>query len=523
MYNVRLVVELKRGFNVAEIEAKLYELTPLESSINLNMNGITEDNKLANYNPLEVIQTFITFRKKVIRTRSTVKLAALKKQEHILEGIQLILTGGTMDKVLDIIRSCESEDVAKSELIAKVGLSLRQSEAVVAMRLGRLTSYGLTDIKASIKKIHESVVSLIALVTDEVAVNEMIEGELDEACKHSGCPKVRRTELVNIDKSISNIPQGTSVISLTENGMILRVPEDQFRVQRRGGKGKTITKMSKGDSLLSFFQSDNQVTLMAFTNTGRVFKFIAGSLPEGRLTTMGINIKNVLSLLEGETIVSLFPTSDVLDSDYLVLVTYEGKVKKTLMSDYLSNRETGLIAISLNEGDEIAAATICSEADDVVIMSARGMCARYNSTEITPTGRTTQGVMGLRFKEGEDDIIIGVAAVDPTQEGDYSILTLADNGLGKLTALSEHGTTKRPAMGYQGISLREDATLVNFEVIHSADDVDVMAMSESGAMIRVDISGIAKSKRRTFGTKIMNVSDDDSVLNFVLIENTSGE
>jgi DNA gyrase subunit A len=519
VYNVRLVIELKRGIVAAEIVSKLFQLTGLESSIRVNMNVITENNAIAAVDLLDVIKAFVSFREKVIRTRSSVKLAELKKQEHILEGILFILGKGKMDEVIKIIRGSEDESSAKDALISEIGLSLRQAEAVVAMRLGRLTSFGKTAIEENIAKIRETISELIKLVTSPELVLKTISDELDTACNNSDCPKNRRTELTNIDKTILTIPEGQSVISLSENGFISRIPAEQFVAQNRGGKGKIGVKLSTGDSLLNLFQSDNQTKLLAFTNTGRVFKFIAGSLPEGRLTQIGSNVKNVLALVEGESIVSLFPFNNVTDDHCLMLVTYGGKIKKTKASEYATNRSSGLIAIALNDGDEISGATLCKETDDVVIMSDGGLCARYKATDITSTGRTTQGVMGLKFKADSDDILIGIHAVDPADEDNLLILTVASNGLGKLTELSEHGTTNRPSMGYAGISLRDGSLLTNFNIVRRDADVDIMAMSENGVMIRTGIEDISLNKRRTFGSRIMTLNEGDTMLNFVLVEN----
>jgi DNA gyrase subunit A len=508
---VELVVLVKQNADATTVEHSLFKkVTQLNSSYKFNLNGVL-DGRVQKFNLKQILETFIDFRRGVIRNRTSAELREYRARLHILEGLLKILDPKIMDKVIKVVRGSKTTDIALAALMSDdFGLSRKQGEAVLAMRLGKLTSMGKEELTSEEAGLLEQVANCFDILKDDALVDVMLVNEMDAAAKISKAPTGRQTTLANIAQGVQqDIPAGEGILTLSHSGFVRRVPTDAFNAQKRGGKGKTGTKVKQGDGIRQSVHAENHDKLFLFTDKGRVLQIFAGQIPESTPTKIGVHIRNIIELPDDESVVSMVPVAS--EDGFLAVATKLGKLKKTKIDEFQNIRKSGIIAVKLNEGDSIVAAAFVCMTDTIVVASLTAQAARFPHSEVRPTSRDTYGVNGMILAEGDE-----VVALLSIAEDAGHIVSVSSDGQAKKTALVNFPITKsRPTKGVVSMTFAEDAHLAYFGIIGESDDI--VTTSNSGKTIRVESDQVATLLRRTRGSRLINLDDDDAVNSVTII------
>lgn len=506
---VELVVLLKQNADINVVEHQLFKLVEhLNKPIKFNLNGIL-DGKVRQFNLKEILETWITFRREVIRNRTSAELRTYRARLHILEGLLKILDPKVMDQVIKLIRAAKTQDIALEQLMSdKFGLSRKQGEAVLAMRLGKLTSMGKAELTEEQSDLNDKVAHCFNILKDNKLVDKILVAEMMDAAKVSKAHVGRQTSLATIAQGAEQeFPMGQAILTLSEAGFVRRVPTDAFNAQKRGGKGKIGVAVKKDDGIRQSVHADNHDKLFLFTDKGRVLQVFAGQIPESTPTKIGVHIRSVIELPDDENVVALVPVA--ADEGYLAVVTKLGKLKKTKLSEFQNIRKSGIIAVKLNEGDSIVDAAFINETDSIIVASRAGRAARFEHSEVRATSRDTFGVNAMTLEEGDEVL----ALLSLTGSG--HIVTVSTDGQAKKTLVSEYPTKSRPTKGVITMSFAGDNSLAYFNVI--GDDDDIVATSSNGKAIRVESGQIAALKRITRGSRLINLDKDEAVNSVTII------
>jgi DNA gyrase subunit A len=499
---MRIVIELRRDVTPTVVINNLYKQTQMQTSFGINMLALV-NNEPKTLNLKDVLYHYIKHQIEVIRRRTEYDLKKAEARAHILEGLRIALDH--LDEVIALIRASRTADEAREGLIVRFGLSNDQAQAILDMRLQRLTGLEREKIEQEYNELQIKIAEYKAILGDEQLVNDIIHTELEEIKLKFGDD--RRTEITVSDDEILDedlIPRDDVVVTMTHTGYIKRLPVSTYRSQKRGGRGVMGMGTKDEDFIENLFVSNTHHYLLFFTNKGRVFRLKAYEIPDLSRTARGTPIINLIQIDQGETINAVIPVESFEPNQYLFFATRNGIVKKTPLNDYANIRRVGLIAISLREDDDLIGVKLTDGEREIVMGTSHGMSIRFSEQDVRAMGRSATGVKGIQLDKV--DKVIDMDIVAPDQE----VLIVTAKGYGKRTPMTEYRIQTRGGKGIKTLNVTEkNGPIVGLKVVH--DDEDLMIMTSSGTLIRTSMSGINTMGRITQGVKLINIRDEDSV------------
>ncbi len=505
---VRVVIELKRDAVPKVILNQLYKYTPMQQTFGIILLALVDGRPMI-LSVREMLDNFIRHRKVVIERRTRFELAKAEARAHILEGLRIALQ--YLDEVIRIIRSSSSVDSARDGLMTRFGLSDKQANAILDMRLQRLTALERDKIEAEYQEVMALIEHLRAILADEQLVYNLIKDDLDEVQKKYG--DARRTQLGPSVKDISNedlIPEEEMVVTITHRGYIKRLSPSVYRPQKRGGRGVSGSTMREDDFIAHLFVASTHSYLCFFTNRGRIYRVKVHEIPEAGRQAKGISIANLVALEADERIAAVQTLTDTLEDHYWVFATKRGVVKRTALSDYGTWRGGGIIAISLDENDELIGVEPTQGNSDVLLATRMGQVIRFEESLVRPMGRAARGVTGIRLKG--DDRVVSLATVSDERE----LLVLTENGFGKRTRLDQYRRTGRGGQGVMGMRLTLKSGLVA-GILPVNGSEEFMVISSEGILIRLQVDSVSHQGRSSQGVKVMRLEDSHHVSALALV------
>ncbi len=512
---MRIVIELKAGANANVVLNKLYKHTSLQESFSTIMLAIKGGvPKVMSMN--EVLNSYIDHRKSVVVRRTQFELDKAKKRAHILEGLRIAIDN--IDAIVKTIRNSQSVTDAKNNLMEAFGLSDPQSQAIVDMRLARLTGLARDEIEAEYTELTQKIEYYTRVLSDENMVKQIVKDELTEISEKYGDDRRTSIEPSEQDIDIEDlIPLEENIITLTHFGYIKRLPSDTYKAQRRGGRGISGMTRREEDFAEDLFAASSHDNLLFFTNMARVHRIKAYEIPEAGRTAKGTAAVNILQLEDGEKISAVIPIKDMADNEkYLIMLTKNGIIKRSPLSVYNSNKKSGLNAIRLDEGDELIGVKLTDGSADILIGTHEGMAVRFGEEKVRSMGRITRGVRAIKLKEG--DYVVSLNVTD----GKDCILTVTENGLGKKTPIEEYRITSRGCKGIKNYGITEKTgKIVGLRAV--SDDDDVIIINTEGVIIRLHTADIRTCGRVAQGVKLMKKTDGVTVAAITCTEHSEDE
>jgi len=500
---LRITIDVKRGANPNVILNRLYKYTPMEQTFGIIMLALV-DGRPRVLDLRSAVYYYLEHQKDVVTRRARYDLRKAEERAHILEGIRIALDN--IDRVIALIRGSSTVDEARQGLMQEFGLTERQAQAILDMRLQRLTGLEREKVEEEHQELLKTIEYLRAVLGSERMVLNIIKRELLDIKKRFA--DERRTRLTRSAGDIEEedlIAEEDVVITCTHRGYIKRLPLSTYRQQRRGGRGVVGVQMKEHDFVENVFIATTHHWMLFFTNRGKVYRLKAYEIPEFGRQAKGTAIVNLIELEPGEEVNAVIPVREFEQGRYLLMATRRGMVKKTELTQYDTTRRSGLIAIGLEEGDELIGVRLTDGSDRVVLVSRDGWAIVFREEEVRPMGRDARGVKGMRL-EGTDR----VATMDIVSRGNQ-LLVVTDKGFGKRTPLEEYPTYGRASRGVRTIRLTErNGSLVGARVVN--DDDGLLLVSSAGVMIRLRIAGISSQGRNTQGVTLMRLPEDDSVV-----------
>jgi len=502
---VRVVVELKKDAYPKKILNQLYKLTGLQTSFHYNVLALVNGIQPKVMGLKEILAEFIKHRQGVIRRRTEFELRKAKERAHILEGLKIALDH--IDEVIKTIR--ESYDDADKRLMERFGLSEIQAAAILAMQLRRLQGLERDKIEEELKQLHELIKKLEAILADENEILRVVKEELLAMKEKHG--DERRSKIINHELGKFSdeelIPEEESVILLTSENYIKRTLVSDYRRQNRGGKGKRGMTTKEEDVIDQVVQASSHDYLLFFTNMGRIFRLKAYEVPAASLSAKGVAAVNLLQLQPEEKITAIIKHEKNANEDgYLFMATKKGTVKKTPVKDYANVRTNGLIAIKLDEGDELRWIKRTTGENDVIISTSAGQAIRFNEKDTRPMGRSARGVRGVRLRP--NDSVVGM---DIVTGDDQTLLVVSEKGFGKRTKVSNFPSHKRGGVGIKAaVVTAKTGPIISVQTI-DPEITEALLVSQNGQTIRLGLSDIKLLGRTTQGVTIMRLSDGDAV------------
>jgi DNA gyrase subunit A len=515
---IRVVIELKRDVNPRVVLNKLYKHTPMQNTFGVNMVALVDGvPRTLGLEPL--IRNYVDHQREVIVRRTKHELRRAEARAHILEGLLIALDN--LDAVIELIRGSRDPDMARDGLISNFELSREQAQAILDLRLQRLTALESGKIKQEHADLVERIKELREILGDELRVMSIVKEELLEIKDTFG--DERRTEITASEDDLDIedlIADQQMVIAITKSGYIKSLPLDTYRKQKRGGVGVTGMDMKDEDYIEHLFVTSTHDFLLFFTNRGKIYRQKVYELPEASRTARGRALVNLLPLREGEFVRAVLSTRDFSEGKYLVFATRKGMVKKTEFASYNTPMKAdGIIAIKIRDDDELVAVRRTSGEDDIIMVSRSGQAARFNETQVRPMGRDTSGVRGMNVSRGDNRVLAMDIARDDTE-----LLVVTENGYGKRTAIIEYPVKGRGTMGVKTITLTEKkGGLAGALIVR--EHHELVFISRDGMVQRTGVRGISKQGRPSQGVRVMNLRDDDvvSAVALVMETNTSAQ
>jgi DNA gyrase subunit A len=510
---MRMVIELKREAIPKVVLNKLFKHSAMQSTFGVNMLALA-DGVPKTLSLRDMLRHYIAHQKDVIVRRTRFELDKAKKRAHILEGLLIAITN--LDEVIRIIRSSEDAEAAKMGLMERFGLSEEQAQAIVDLRLRNLTALERHKIEEEHRDLLERIAYLEGLLADEAQIYDVIKEELLEIQQMYGDD--RRTEILPSEDEIDiedMIAVEEMVISITASGYLKRLPVSTYRLQHRGGIGVMGMDLKEGDYIEHLFITTTHHFLLFVTSRGKIYRQKVHELPLGSRQSKGRHVANLLPLAQNEKIKAVIATKDYSDAKYLVFATKNGVVKKTRFLDYATSlKADGIIAINLEEDDELVAVQHTNGHDDLILVSSEGKAIRFHEYDVRPTGRNTMGVTGMRMPAGY--CVLGMAVA----EDDADIFCVTCGGYGKRTPVSSYPTQKR---GGQGVITIKDSPdrgdLVGVTTVRN--NHELMLISQDGTVIRVPVESVRTTGRNTMGVRVMNLRGADKVSSMARLVGTS--
>ncbi|MDQ2086005.1 DNA gyrase subunit A [Herbivorax sp. ANBcel31] len=512
---MRIVIELKKDANANVVLNQLYKNTQLQDSFSVNMLALvqTEDKKFEPrvINMRQAIDYYINHQKDVIVRRTKFDLNKAEARAHILEGLKIAIDN--LDEVIRIIRASKSEALAKESLMERFSFTDKQAQAIVDMRLGRLTALEREKLENEYQELLKKIKYFKDILANEFMVLNIIKDELNEI-KHKYADE-RRTQIVPDESDIDIedlIEEEESVITLTHYGYVKRIPADTYKSQRRGGKGIVGLSTREEDFVERLFITSTHNFMLFFTNKGKVYRLKAYEIPESGRQAKGTAIVNLLQLDQDEKVETVIPITEYKENQFLILATKNGVVKKTRLMEYNNIRKGGLTAVSLRENDELIDVRLTDGEKDIILVTRNGMSIRFNEKDARPLGRVSQGVRGIKLSEGDEVIGMG-AFIENT-----SLLVVTEKGFGKRTELSEYKVQTRGGKGILTYRVTEKTGKIAGTKLVCEDD-DVMLISSDGTIIRISAKDISLLGRATQGVTLMRMDSKTYLVSVARIIN----
>ncbi|HEB9431040.1 TPA: DNA gyrase subunit A [Campylobacter coli] len=531
---IRVVIELKREAMSEIVLNNLFKSTTMESTFGVIMLAIhNKEPKI--FSLIELLNLFLNHRKTVIIRRTIFELQKARARAHILEGLKIALDN--IDEVIALIKNSPDNATARDSLVAKFGLTELQANAILDMKLGRLTGLEREKIENELAELMKEIARLDEILKSETLLENLIRDELKEIKNKFDVPRITRIEDDYDDIDIEDlIPNENMVVTITHRGYIKRVPSKQYEKQKRGGKGKLAVTTYDDDFIESFFTANTHDTLMFVTDRGQLYWLKVYKIPEGSRTAKGKAVVNLINLQADEKIMAIIPTTDFDENKSLCFFTKNGIVKRTNLSEYQNIRSVGVKAINLDENDELVTAIIVQRDENEEIglldddslndeninsdenliesikgkmlfaVTKKGMCIKFPLAKVREIGRVSRGVTAIKFKEKNDELVGAVVIESDEQE----ILSISAKGIGKRTNAGEYRLQSRGGKGVICMKLT-DKTKELISVVIVDESMDLMALTSSGKMIRVDMQSIRKAGRNTSGVIVVNVENDEVV------------
>ena len=528
---MRIVIELKRDAYPRVVLNNLYKQTAIQANFGANMLAlVNSEPQLLTIR--QFLKVFLDFRVEAITRRTRYQLRKAEARDHLLQGLLIALEN--IDSIIQLLRGAADATTAKNELVERFGLSHTQADAILQMQLRRLTALEAEKIQAEHEDLQNQITDLNDILARKERIEEIIESELTEIKNIHATP--RRTEIVQgegelLDKDL--IANEQSVILLTEQGYIKRMPVSTFEAQSRATRGKAAAKMKENDGIEHFMTCCDHDTVLFFSDRGVVYSFNAYQIPATSRTARGIPLVQMLPISQSEKVTSLIAVSEFTEDEYLVMLTRKGNIKKTALSAFANIRSNGLIAISLQEEDELRWVRLATQEDSVIIGTRKGMAIHFqtNNQQLRPLGRSTKGVKSMKLK-GNDELIsmdiipaqivatIGTRGdeddedsaeelIDEAVQGPW-LLAITNNGYGKRVPIAKFRLQNRSGMGVRAIKFKsEDDRLVAIDIVNSDDEL--MIVTNRGIMIRQAVLAISLQSRNATGVRVQRLDKDDAI------------
>lgn len=500
---MRIVIELKRDANPNVVLNNLYKHTQMQETFGVIMLALVNDEpKILNLR--QVLRHYLDYQKEIIIKRTQYDLKKAEERAHILEGLRIALDH--IDEVINIIRSSKEESIAREKLVSNFGLSEKQAQAILDMRLRRLTGLEREKIEGEYAELIKEINKFKEILANDRLIYQIIREELLDIKDKYG--DERRTVIMPSQDEINiedMIEEEDVVITLTHFGYIKRLPEDTYKIQKRGGRGITAITTREEDFVEHLFITSTHDTILFFTNEGRVFALKAYEIPEGKRQSKGMAIINLLNLSGSEKINAVIPIKEYDPESNLVFVTKKGIVKKTRFEQFKNIRKNGLIAITLKEDDELISVRKTHGNREFILVTKDGMSIRFHEKDVREMGRTATGVKAIKLNEGDQ-----VVGMDLVEEGKY-LLVVSENGYGKRTSLEEYKTQTRGGKGIKTYHVKDKTgPLVSAKVVDISDEL--MLISMAGVIIRLSVEDISEMGRNTQGVTLMRIEGEDKVV-----------
>mgnify|MGYP001616125844 CR=1 FL=1 len=510
---IRIVIELKKDAYPKKVLNQLFKSTQLQETFHVNMLALVDGIQPRVLTLKNILEEYVKHRQTVVRRRTEYDLARAKERAHILEGLRIALLH--IDDVIATIKKSKDKEEAKVNLMKRFKLSELQSQAILEMRLQQLASLERLKVEQEYAEKTELITELESILRSAKKILDIIKQDVHELKDRYGDD--RRTRVVKTPlgefSAEDLIPEEATVVMMTADGYIKRLPPDTFRAQGRGGKGVAGLTTKAEDQVEMLFSTNTHADLLFFTSRGRVFQIKSYDVPQGSRTSKGQAIVNFLQLAPGERVATVLPLEGKNKKGFLVMATEQGTIKKTPLEDFANVRRSGLIAINLHEGDDLKWVIPSSGIDEISLVTRNGQSIRFSEKDIRPMGRTASGVRGIKLKK--NDLLVGMDMIPHAlvKKGDLELFTLAENGLGKRTKLDEYKVQKRGGSGIRTMKITAKTGGVIGATIGSSDDErDIIVITKNGVVIRVAFKTVPSLGRDTQGVRIMRFKEEGDLV-----------
>jgi DNA gyrase subunit A len=522
---VRVVIECKRDANASVILNQLYKLSPLQTSYGVNNVALVHGRPML-LSLQDIIREFIAFRIECIVRRTRYDLKKAQERAHILEGYLIALDH--LDAIIALIRASATPDEAQVGLVANFGLSDIQAKAILELRLQRLTGMERDKIKKEYEEVQAHIARLEAILASEELQKEVVKDELKAVVDKYG--DARRTEILHADGDINIediIADEDMLVTISHLGYIKRTKLSEYRAQSRGGRGSSGARTRDEDFIEHMFVSSAHEYLLFFTEQGKCYWMRTYEIPEASKTSGGRFIQNLLSLPAEDKIRAFIQIKDLMNPEYhnahyIVLCTKKGQIKKTSLEQFTRPRAGGIIAISINDDDQLLEARLTNGGNEIVIATKQGSAIRFNETKVRPMGRTAAGVRGVDLGEdGKGNEVVGMVCVDPA-DTEVSLMVVSELGMGKRSLLEEYRVTNRGGKGVSTMKLSpKTGELVAIRSVRDGDDL--MITTRSGITIRMSVSDLRVQGRATQGVRVIRLDENEAIADVAVVHDAEAK
>ena len=513
---MRIVFDLQRDAQPQKILNRLYKFSDLQKSFHLNMIALVDGIQPKVLSLSEMLVYFLAHRRQVVYRRTKYDLDRAREREHILEGLDKCLAN--LDEVIRIIRGADDREDAKTKLMAHFRLSEAQTNAILDMRLAQLAKLERKKIEDELKEIRAKIQELEAILKSPKRIDQVVRAEFQQARELFGDERRTKVHVQALGEIAEEdlIPQEETIITLTQGGYIKRINPETYRIQKRGGRGLMGMKTVSDDIVEHFISAQTHDYLMLFTDSGKVFRTPVYEITEGARVAKGRGLLNFLEMSSEDKVMSMFALGKK-DAEkgmkYLVMVTKNGVMKKSSLEDFQNVRKSGLIAISLKQGDALRGVRKTSGEDEIILTTKKGQSIRFREKDVRSMGRTAAGIRAIRLKKGDE--VVGLEVIskgaDEDKQNPVYVLVVMENGYGKRTDLKEYRLQSRGGSGIKVANLTSKTGELVYAKVLAIDDVDLIVISRKGTVIRTEIASIAKISRSTQGVRIMRLEEGDKV------------
>ena len=500
---MRVVIELKRDANAQLVLNQLYSYSQLQETVGVILLALTKDGIPKVMTLKEILQSYLEFQEQVVIRRTRFDLRKAREREHILEGLKMVIDH--TDEVIHIIRHSDDQPAARVNLMNRFGITDIQAGAIVAMRLGQLSGMERIKIEEELGGLLQKITDLEDILAHEDRVLSIVKEEITAIRDKLADPRRTEIQAVSGEVDIEDlIPVEDCVITLTHYGYIKRQSADVYKTQHRGGRGVSGMTRRDEDFVEELFVCSSHDYVLFFTSTGKMYRLKGYEIPESSRASRGNNIVNILPVEKDEKITSMIRVGELDEDSYLVMVTKNGVIKRTQLSAYRNVRKGGIIAITLDEGDELAWVRNTTGQNQLIIATRQGMAIRFDENDVRPMGRSARGVRAISLEDG--DQVVGMARV---HEGGR-LLTVSEGGQGRRTDLEEYRLQSRGGKGIRNYYVEKNGPVAGVKVVEDEDDV--ILITDDGVIIRIPVSDITVQSRYGGGVRVMRIAEGSRVV-----------